>query len=239
VSGQELTPQGPAGRPLRLVEVLGHLPYASNTTVLARDAGDGLWVYKPEAGEQPLWDFPWKSLAAREVIAYEVSLAMGTGLVPETVLARGPYGPGSAQRFLEEDADFDPRPMFSDDLDPVLWPFAVLDVVINNADRKIGHLLRERGTGRLWAIDNGLSFHHLPKLRTVLWGFAGERVPPELVTALERLDHELTDGLCERVAHLLSPVEAGALLDRTRRLLATGVHPDPPDDRPAVPWPIW
>ncbi|MGF1665820.1 MAG: phosphatidylinositol kinase [Acidimicrobiia bacterium] len=229
--GEELT--------LRLVEVLGHLPHASNATLLSRDADGTLWVYKPEAGEQPLWDFPWKTLAAREVLTFEVSEAMELGIIPDTVMATGQFGAGSAQRFLSEDDTFDPRPMFTEVLDPVLWPFAVLDIITNNADRKIGHLLKEVGSGRLWGIDNGLTFHHHPKLRTVLWGFAGKPVPAELLDKVALLDESLGAGLCDRVASLLSPVEAGALVSRVRDLLDTGVHPDPPDDRPAVPWPVW
>lgn len=229
--GEELT--------LELVEVLGHLPYASNTTLLARDADGGLWVYKPEAGEQPLWDFPWKTLATREVLTYELSEAMGLGIIPRTIMAEGRFGAGSAQRFLTEDEAFDPRPMFTGRLDTALWPFAVLDIVTNNADRKIGHLLKEAGTGMLWGIDNGLTFHHHPKLRTVLWGFAGQPIPPHLLDGVERLGAALDDGLCDRVARLLSPAEAGALVQRVSDLLATGVHPEPPDDRPAVPWPVW
>ena len=223
---------------LHLVEVLGHLPYASNTTLLARAEDDTLWVYKPVAGEQPLWDFPWQTLAAREVLTYEVSEAMGLGLVPETVMADGGFGVGSAQRFLDEDENFDPRPMFTGALDPVLWPFAVLDIVTNNADRKIGHMLRD-DAGRLWAIDNGLTFHSDPKLRTVLWGFAGTPVPSRLMRAVEELDRALGSDLCDRVADLLTPREAGALAARVKRLLSTGIHPFPPDDRPAMPWPVW
>ena len=224
---------------LRLDEVLGRMPYASNTTLLARDAAGGLWVYKPVRGEQPLWDFPWKTLAAREVLSFEISDAMGLDLVPETVMATGPFGPGSAQRFLEEDVEFDPRPLFTGVLDPVLWPFAVFDIVTNNADRKIGHMLREVGSDKLWAIDNGLTFHAEPKLRTVLWGFAGQPIPGELLEATRRLDAALDTSLCDRVASLLSPAEAGALVSRTRTLLAARTHPEPPDDRPAVPWPVW
>ncbi|MDH5292543.1 MAG: phosphatidylinositol kinase, partial [Acidimicrobiia bacterium] len=219
---------------LRLDEVLGRMPYASNTTLLARDAAGGLWVYKPVRGEQPLWDFPWKTLAAREVLSFEISDAMGLDLVPETVMATGPFGPGSAQRFLEEDVEFDPRPLFTGVLDPVLWPFAVFDIVTNNADRKIGHMLREVGSDKLWAIDNGLTFHAEPKLRTVLWGFAGQPIPGELLEATRRLDAALDTSLCDRVASLLSPAEAGALVSRTRTLLAARTHPEPPDDRPAV-----
>lgn len=224
---------------LELVEVLGHLPYASNATLLARDRSGDLWVYKPEAGEQPLWDFPWKTLAAREVLTFETSEAMGLGIVPETVMAEGRFGPGSAQRFLTEDEEFDPRPMFGQVLDPKLWPFAVLDIITNNADRKIGHLLKQADTGRLWGIDNGLTFHHHPKLRTVLWGFAGQPIPADLLDKVSLLDRRLGEDLCDRVADLLSPVEAGALVQRVRDLLDTGVHPEPPHDRPAVPWPVW
>lgn len=224
---------------VHLVEVLGHLPYASNTTLLARSDSDELWVYKPVVGEQPLWDFPYQSLAAREVLTYEVATAMGLDLVPETRMAEGRFGIGSAQRFLEEDSGFDPRPLFQGQLDVRLWPFAVLDLVTNNADRKIGHMLAESGTGRLWAIDNGLTFHAEPKLRTVLWGFSGRSIPTDLIDAVARLEEVLHRDLCERVADLLSPLEAGALVRRVADVLSSGVHPLPPDDRPAVPWPTW
>lgn len=232
-------PAPPGTEPLRLVEVLGHLPHASNTTVLAAGEDGRLWVYKPAAGEQPLWDFPWKTLAAREVLTYEVSEALGVGLVPETVMAEGPFGPGSAQAFLDEDLDWDPRPMFRPRLDPSFWPVAVLDIVTNNADRKLGHLLRDRESGRFYAIDNGLTFHAHPKLRTVLWGFAGEDLPDPMVEALASLAERLDDDLCERVRHLLSDREAEALTLRVHDLLADPVHPHPPQDRPAVPWPVW
>ncbi len=223
---------------MKLVDVVGRLPHASNATVLARDEDGTAWVYKPERGEQPLWDFPWRSLAAREVLTYETSEAMGLGLVPETVLVDGPFGRGSAQRFLDEDMEFDPRPMFaSGGLDVRLWPFAVLDIVTNNADRKVGHLLKERGSDRLWAIDNGLTFHPEPKLRTVLWGFAGRPIPEDLVAALRAL--MATTDLFDRIAELLSPIESEHTKQRLGSLLDDPVHPAPPDDRPAVPWPVW
>lgn len=224
---------------IRLREVLGHLPYASNTTVLARDEAGGLWVYKPAQGETPLWDFGWQTLAAREVLTFEVSEALGLGLVPETRLVDGPIGPGSGQRFLDEDAEFDPRPLLRGDPDPVLWPVAVLDLVTNNADRKIGHLLRERGTGRLWAIDNGLTFHPSPKLRTVLWGFAGEQIPAPLIDAVQRLRDALDAGLGSRIRNLLGAEEADATAGRVRAVLEEPFHPLPPSDRPPLPWPIW
>ncbi|HKY47976.1 MAG TPA: SCO1664 family protein [Acidimicrobiia bacterium] len=220
------------------MEVEGRMPYASNTTLLARDATGGLWVYKPERGENPLWDFAWRTLAAREVLTYEVATGLGLDLVPETILADGPFGPGSAQRFVEEDFDFDPRPLFIPHLDQRLWPVAVLDIVCNNADRKIGHVIRDKKTDRLWAIDHGLTFHADPKLRTVLWGFAGEPIPEPLLEALSGLRARLTAGLATRVAELLSEEEAASLSARVEELISSPVHPHPPDDRPAVPWPL-
>ena len=215
------------------------MPYASNTTLLAKDRSGGLWVYKPEQGENPLWDFAWRTLAAREVLTYEVGKAMGLDLVPETVLADGPFGPGSAQRFVEEDFEFDPRPLFFPKLDERLWPMAVLDLICNNADRKIGHVIRDKATARLWAIDHGLTFHAEPKLRTVLWGFAGQKIPLPLLEGLSDLRSTLSDGLSFRVSGLLSEEEALSLADRVEQLLASPVHPHPPRDRPAVPWPVY
>jgi hypothetical protein len=223
---------------LALVEIEGRMPYASNTTLLARDDVGSRWVYKPERGENPLWDFAWRTLAAREVLTYEVSSGMGLDLVPETLLADGPFGPGSAQRFVDEDFDFDPRPLFVPRVSPKLWPVAVLDLVCNNADRKLGHVIHDKTTDRLWAIDHGLTFHVEPKLRTVLWGFAGETIPADLVQALTALQSQLVSGLAARVSKLLSAEEAGGLSDRVERLLLHPVHPLPPDDRPAVPWPM-
>lgn len=225
--------------PVQLVEVVGRLPGASNTTVLARDGDGRHWVYKPAIGEQPLWDFPWRTLAVREVLAYRVSEAMGLGIVPETRTAVGTLGVGSAQAFLDEDRDFDPRPLVHPSPHPHLWPVAVLDLVTNQADRKLGHLLRDRASGRLYAIDNGLTFHPEEKLRTVLWGFAGSRLPATMVEALHRLVADLESGLCDEIAAALGRAEADAVAHRARRLLAHPVHPHPPTDRPPIPWPVW
>lgn len=226
--------------PLRLAAVLHALPGASNTTVLALDGDGTRWVYKPAAGEEPLWDFPWRTLAVREVLAYAVSEALGFGIVPETRPATGPLGPGSAQRFVDEDRRFDPRPLLAGEVESVeLWQVAALDIVTNNADRKAGHLLREAATGRLQAIDNGLTFHPQPKLRTVLWTLAGRPLPDEIVAGVGRLAAALDAGLCDRVAADLSPGEGESLLTRAEALLRHPFHPLPPTDRPPIPWPPW
>ncbi len=222
----------------RVAEVVGQLQGASNATLLGRLADGTLVVYKPSRGEQPLWDFEFGTLAVREALTYEVSEALGFGLVPETVLGDGPFGTGSIQRFIEEDPEFNPAPLINE-ADPSLWPVAVLDLLINNADRKAGHLIAGAHDGRLWCIDHGVSLHEDPKLRTVLWNFSGEALPDEMVSAVEGFGEALDTGLRERVADLLSDREAAALLTRTKALLATPLHPDPPADRPALPWPVW
>jgi uncharacterized repeat protein (TIGR03843 family) len=218
-----------------ITELVGRFVHASNATLLARAGDDGLVVYKPTAGERPLWDFPEDSLAAREVLTYEVSQIMGLGVVPETVLAEGPAGPGSVQRFVDLDEEFDPVPLING-VDPALWPIAVLDVVCNNADRKVGHVLRA-SSGRLFGIDHGLTFHSEDKLRTVLWGFAGVPLPDDMVAAVARLRTEMEGEFARRVASLVGDAEMHALTARARELLADRRHPEPPDDRPAIPWP--
>lgn len=222
-------------REVELVTVDGLLPNASNFTLLGRDASGGPWVYKPERGEGPLWDFPPGTLWRREVAAYRVSRALGLEVVPETVEAEGPYGPGSAQRFLHEDLGWDPRPLVLT-ADELLLPVAILDVVCNNADRKMGHLLREPGGTKVWAIDNGLTFHPADKLRTVLWAFAG-RIAPE--TERERLGSPMLSGLEVELAGLLHQVEIEALAERALRLAAGDPLPHPPSDRSPLPWPVW
>ncbi len=229
----------PTEQVVSLTEVVGRMARASNTTLLGRAEDGSLWIYKPVAGEQQLWDFPWKSLAAREVLAFELSEALSLGIVPETRPADGPYGYGSAQRFLDEDFEFDHRPLFQPTLDEALWPFALFDIIANNADRKLGHVLSEAGTGKLWAIDNGLTFHAQPKLRTVLWGLAGERVPDLLVESLEEFRADALASFTARIETVLTPAEAAAFETRVHSLLQTPLHPDPPSDRPPLPWPIW
>lgn len=215
-----------------LVTVEGRFRDASNATLLAQDAAGDRWVYKPQEGESPLWDFPTGTLALREVACYRVSQAAGLDVVPETLLAEGPYGPGSAQRFLDQDVTWDPRPLIVAG-DRRLWPVAVLDLVVNNADRKLGHLLRQPGEERIWAIDNGLSFHSDDKLRTVLWSFAGQPIPPALLAHLD------PDVVAASLTDLLSPAEVDAAAARVAALLGDPVHPLPPTDRPPMPWPLW
>ena len=222
-----------------LVEVLGRLPYASNATLLARAADDTLWVYKPDRGERPLWDFDLGTLGSREALTYEVAAAMGIDVIPETVITDGPYGRGSAQRFIDEDTDIDLRSLVEEDVDDRLWPFAVLDLVTNNADRKLGHMIIERDTGKIWGIDQGLTFHPEDKLRTILWGLGGRPIPPELVAGLRCLCDAMENALSKRIRQLLGHREARAVTERVESLLARPVHPHPPHDRPAVPWPMW
>ena len=221
-----------------IAEVLGRLPNASNATLLARTTDDELVVYKPEKGERPLWDFEHGTLAAREVLTYEVARATGFDLVPATTLIDGPFGQGSAQRYIEEDFEFDPVDMINNGADD-LWPVAVLDVLINNADRKAGHIIAETDTGHLWCIDHGVSFHEEPKLRTVLWAFSGRPIPTDMLAAVQAVQAALDDDLHTRIRQLLSATEADAVSRRVADLLTNPVHPPPPTDRPPVPWPIW
>lgn len=217
-----------------IAEVIGRFVDASNATLLATTGDGEKVVYKPTAGERPLWDFPVETLAPREVLTYEVSKALGQEIVPETVLGDGPYGPGSIQRFVDLDESFDPVAVIRADPER-LWSLAVLDVVTNNADRKLGHIISD-GV-RLLGIDHGLTFHAQDKLRTVLWMFGGRRLPERERSALLRLSTELEAGLGRRVAELLGEAEQAALQDRVEHLITNPVHPDPPQDRPPLPWP--
>ena len=221
-----------------IAEVIGQLPNSSNVTLLARATDDTLLVYKPQRGERELHDFGRGTLAAREVLAYETAEACGMPIVPPTALIEGPFGSGSAQRFVEENFEFDPVDMINKGAD-VLWPLALLDVLINNADRKAGHIISETGSGRLWGIDHGVSFHEEPKLRTVLWAFADRPLPDAMVKATIAIQQRLAEGFHERLSDLLSEREADALQERVSMLIDNPVHPHPPTDRPAMPWPVW
>jgi uncharacterized repeat protein (TIGR03843 family) len=221
--------------------VTGRFMWGSNYTFLARVTRDGNElpaVYKPSQGERPLWDFDQGTLSAREVAAYVTSHALGWDLVPPTVLrADGPAGPGSLQLYVDADPE---RHYFTfdDDQKQRLRPVAVFDCLVNNADRKGGHVLLDP-RGHLWLIDHGLCFHEEDKLRTVIWDFAGEEIPEELLQDVRRLHSLLqSDGeLCAAYAVLLSRDEIEALSSRTDRLLTSRRFPVPDSHRP-YPWPL-
>jgi hypothetical protein len=219
------------------MEILGLLPRSSNYTFLARvRAGDDdtLAVYKPRAGEAPLWDFPEGTLCGREVAAYVVARALGWPRVPPTLLRDGPDGVGSVQRFLE----FDPNEHYftlRDGRDDVFRRIALFDAVVNNADRKGGHTLLAND-GEVFVIDHGVCFSTVPKLRTVIWDFAGSPIPQELRSDLERLVPRVSAELRPQLAELLQPEEISAIARRAERLLEAGCFPEPLSERP-YPWP--
>ncbi|MFI2781807.1 SCO1664 family protein [Streptomyces sp. ALB3] len=257
--------------------VLGRVRGASNAVLYCTVTLEGEerhCVYKPVAGEQPLWDFPDGTLAQREVAAYEISEATGWGLVPPTVLREGPYGRGMCQLWIDaehaaEDGD---RPsgglppllaLVEDEEpedgwkavglaevgegrtallvhadDPRLRRLAVLDAVINNGDRKGGHLLPAPG-GRLYGIDHGVTFNADDKLRTLLWGWAGEPLTAEATEVLDRLSAGLEPGgaLATRLGELITAAETEALRGRVESLRKSGRHPQPSGDWPPIPWP--
>ncbi|MGW2816202.1 SCO1664 family protein [Streptomyces sp. NPDC001415] len=247
--------------------VLGRIREASNAVLYCSVAyGDDSaeCVYKPVAGERPLWDFPDGTLAQREVAAYEVSQATGWDLVPPTVLRDGPYGEGMVQLWIEPvEGDSGLLALVEDEEPAEGWKavalaevgegrtallvhadddrlrrLAVLDAVINNGDRKGGHLL-PAPDGRLYGIDHGVTFNVDDKLRTLLWGWAGEPLTSEAVGALKGLAEALRplEPLAVRLGSLITEAELEAVRARVAALLSTGVHPTPSGEWPAIPWP--
>ncbi len=199
-------------------------------------AGPGVAVYKPRRGEAPLWDYPDGTLYRRERAAYLLSEALGWGIVPLTVVRDGPHGVGMVQLHIDHQPRqnyFTLRERRQDDL----RRFAAFDVIANNGDRKGGHCLLDY-EGRLWGIDHGLTFHHQGKLRTVIWDYVGEPVPPPLLADIEELLGKLERGdpATAELDALLDKAERRALRQRMERLLTVRVYPDPPPWRP-VPWP--
>ncbi len=220
------------------LSVEGRLVDASNATlycVAELDGTSAAVVYKPVRGERPLWDFPDGTLAGREVAAYLVSQATGWDVVPPTVMREGPFGTGMCQLWVDVDEGVDLGALARSD-HPDLRRMAVLDAVINNADRKGGHLL-PRADGRVQGVDHGICFSTEDKLRTLLWQWRGTPLPPEAVATLAALREELRCALGEALHALLTVREVRATATRVDRLLADGCFPEPSADWPAIPWP--
>jgi uncharacterized repeat protein (TIGR03843 family) len=246
------------------ISVTGRLTDASNLTLLGEATLDGLTVpciYKPVRGERPLWDFPDGTLAERELAAYLVSGAAGWNCVPLTVIRDGPYGPGMVQRWIE-DADPDQvvdlvpvqrippgwlpvlRAVDTDGKNvavvhadnPALAKLAGFDLVVNNADRKGSHVLPTSG-GRILGVDHGLCFHSDDKLRTILWGWAGQSLPEVVIDGIERLRTALNGELGERLDELITLTEMAALRDRLDLYAETKMFPRAPSHRTPIPWP--
>jgi len=245
-------PKGTASLPLDIPRILrllacgvmreehGMLRWSSNYTFLVSVADEDLkmfGVYKPQRGERPLWDFPDGTLCYREVSAYIISDALGWQVVPPTVLRDGLRGLGSLQLYIDHDPEtnyFSLDESYADQL----RHFAAFDYVINNADRKGGHVLCDE-KNRLWGIDHGIGFHIAPKLRTVIWDFAGQPIPEKILGDIVRVSGQIEDP-CNRVRielnKLLSDPEINALMSRMRRLVQRREYPRP-GPGPNYPWP--
>lgn len=222
------------------MEVEALVPWSSNYTFLVtirNSAHTCLAIYKPSRGERPLWDFPTGSLAKREYAAYLVSAALGWPNIPPTVLRDGPQGLGAVQLFVDAvDGEhfFTLREAHRDEMQRI----AAFDAIVNNTDRKSGHVLL--GTdGRIWCIDHGVTFHEHPKLRTVIWDFMQEPIPAAILSDLRALRARLApcESLARSLAALLSRREMDALRQRVEELIARGTFPEPAEDWPHVPWP--
>lgn len=220
------------------LSVEGRLIDASNATLYCAVELDGqsvFCVYKPIAGERPLWDFPDGTLAGREVAAYLVSAESGWDIVPPTVMRDGPYGPGMAQLWIDIDESVDLGGLVRSTIEP-LRRMAVFDAVINNADRKGGHLLPVPG-GHVYGIDHGVCFSSDDKLRTLLWSWRGKKLTTEALGVLTHLRCALDEDLGTALEPLLTVGEIARTRRRIDRLISTGKHPMPSGDWPPMPWP--
>jgi uncharacterized repeat protein (TIGR03843 family) len=220
------------------LSVEGRMYDASNATLYCTVTLDGVTstcVHKPIAGERPLWDFPDGTLAYREVAAYAVSAATGWDIVPPTVLRDGPFGLGMCQLWIDVEEGVDLAALARSD-HPQLRRMAVFDAVVNNADRKGGHLL-PTPNGHIYGVDHGVCFSVEDKLRTLLWRWRGKPLTDEAVEVLSALRAELEGPLGDALAGLLHRDEVDATVRRVDRLLTTGRHPQPSDEWPPVPWP--
>ena len=224
------------------ITIHGQFLRGSNYTFLARVENEDdrvEAVYKPARGEQPLWDFPAKSLGKRETAAYEVSQFLGWDLVPPTVyrVKKAPLGPGSLQVFFRHDPLVHFFNLTDEDRSKML-PVCVFDCLVNNADRKGGHILKDED-GHLWCIDQGLCFHEEDKLRTVIWDFAGQEITPALMEDICRMERGLARGgeLAGALGSLLEPVEIGALRIRCGQFIQNPFLPVYDPTRRMVPYP--
>ena len=216
------------------LSVEGRFVDASNATLFAKSVFEEIEVsviYKPIAGERPLWDFPDGNLAGREVSAYLLSEELGLHLIPYTILREGPFGPGMVQEWIEIDEELDIVEI-AQSTHPAIRAMALFDAIINNTDRKYGHIL-PKNNEEIFGCDHGVTFHEDPKLRTVLWQFTNEKFTQAerkiIENAIEVSKALLSEHLTDR--------EIEALIERSRQLLERGAFPEPSQDWPAVPWP--
>lgn len=223
------------------IDLEGQFIYGSNGTFLTtvkQESRSIRAVYKPEAGEQPLYDFPAGTLSKREVATCNFDDALGWNLVPPTVYRqKAPLGPGSLQLFIPHDPQEHYFQM-SDVHEDIRRKVLLFDFMVNNADRKAGHFIVDPDS-HVWLIDHGLTFHEEDKLRTVAWDYTGENIPSDLLNDIERVFNEFSsqNGLNTQLSSLLSICEINALKNRMRRVLDLGSYPTPPTDRRIIPWP--
>lgn len=219
------------------LHVTGRLVDASNATLFAEARLEDQSVnviYKPIAGERPLWDFPDGTLAGREVAAYRFSEFSRLKIVPLTILRDGPFGPGAVQEWIVVDEEVDLIELAQSD-DPRLRQFVLFDAIINNTDRKIGHLL-PTSDGQILGCDHGVCFHEEDKLRTVLWQWMGTPLSESEHALLKSISASF-ESFAKDVSEFLTTAEIAATQERVVRLLSEGVFPYPSEDWPAVPWP--
>ena len=217
------------------IKVIGRLIDASNATLMGEIVSPNSSIkviYKPIAGEKPLWDFQDGNLAFREYCAFLVSELAGFNIVPATILRDGPFGLGMVQQWIEIDKTVDVVE-FGQSEDRQLRKLALFDSIINNTDRKYGHLLIDTDK-KLYGCDHGVSFHSQNKLRTVIWQFAGKKFTTEEMALLERTREVDFNGVFK---NYLTDIEISAFSDRIHTLIASGTFPLPSDEWPAIPWP--
>jgi hypothetical protein len=220
------------------IEVEGRLVDASNATLfvsITKDEQSMKAIYKPIAGERPLWDFPDGNLAQRERAAYLISEAMAIHCVPRTILRDGPFGMGMVQEWIEIDESIELERYFRLD-DPQLRAVVLFDAVVNNTDRKIGHLI-PTAAGHLYVCDHGVTFHEDDKLRTVLWQWAGQNLSNSELSTLQALLEKVDAPEYAELKELITEVEFAALLGRINRLISSKKFPEPREDWPHIPWP--